>query len=46
MSTFHGRIKEYPTLCIDRFIVTDTPKHYILSHVHKGNSVLFFIDSP
>ncbi|KAG2208318.1 hypothetical protein INT47_006174, partial [Mucor saturninus] len=38
MSTFHGRIKEYPTLSIDHFITTDTPKHYILSHVHKDHT--------
>lgn len=36
MSTFNGRIKEYPTLSIDDFLNTGTSKHFILSHVHKG----------
>jgi hypothetical protein len=36
MSTFDGRIKEYPSLAIDNFVPNNYTKHFVLSHVHKG----------
>lgn len=36
MSTFDGRIKEYPTISIDNFTTNGFSKYYLLSHVHSG----------
>jgi len=36
MSTFDGRIREYPAVAIDNFEPNDYAKYFILSHVHKG----------
>lgn len=36
MSTFKGRIKEYPAIAIDFFIPNGYSKYFVLSHVHKG----------
>jgi hypothetical protein len=36
MSTFDGRIKEYPAISIDRFKLNGYAKYYLLSHVHSG----------
>lgn len=37
MSTFDGRIREYPAVAIDNFEPNDFAKYFILSHVHSGN---------
>lgn len=36
MSTFDGRIKEYPTVAIDNFKDIERPEIFILSHTHTG----------
>jgi hypothetical protein len=36
MSTFGGRIKEYPAIAIDNFAPNNYAKYFVLSHVHKG----------
>lgn len=38
MSTFDGRIKEYPELAIDNFTPNNYSQFFLLSHVHKGNT--------
>ncbi|KAL7323207.1 hypothetical protein PS15p_211140 [Mucor circinelloides] len=37
MSTFDGRIREYPAIAIDNFKPNDYAKYFILSHVHKDH---------
>lgn len=38
MSTFDGRIKEYPELAIDNFTPNNYSQFFLLSHVHKGKN--------
>ncbi|KAI8645399.1 beta-lactamase-like protein [Parasitella parasitica] len=37
MSTFDGRIREYPIFAIDNFIQNTFAKYFILSHVHSDH---------
>lgn len=39
MSTFDGRIREYPVVAIDNFQSNSFAKYFILSHVHTGNII-------
>lgn len=38
MSTFDGRIKEYPELAIDNFTPNNYSQFFLLSHVHKDHT--------
>jgi hypothetical protein len=36
MSSFDGRIREYPAVAIDKFTPNSFAKYFLLSHVHSG----------